>query len=49
MAEAIETLRARRNLSQTDQHLRVVGEAGPEFLDWLDVKGGEIFCVMAVP
>jgi hypothetical protein len=47
-AKAIEALRARRNLSQTHQHLRVVGEADPEFLDWLDVKAGEIFCVMAV-
>lgn len=44
--KALEALRARRNLSQTHQHLRVVGEAEPEFLDWLGVKDGEIFCVM---
>jgi hypothetical protein len=28
--------------------VRIVGEAEPEFLDWLDVKEGEIFCVMGV-
>jgi hypothetical protein len=47
-AKAIEALRSRRNLTQAHQHVRIVGEAEPEFLDWLDLKDGEIFCVMAV-
>jgi hypothetical protein len=47
-AKAIEALRSRRKLSQIHQHLRVVGEAEPEFIDWLDVKDGEIFCVAAM-
>jgi hypothetical protein len=47
-AKAIEALRSRRNLSDTHQHMRIVGEAEPEFLDWLGVKDGEIFCVLAV-
>jgi hypothetical protein len=47
-AKAIEALRSRRNLADVHQHVRIVGEAEPEFLDWLDVKEGEIFCVMAV-
>jgi hypothetical protein len=47
-AKAIEALRSRRNLSDTHQHMRIVGEADPEFLDWLEVKDGEIFCVTAV-
>ena len=47
-AKAIEALRRRRNLADVHQHVRIVGEAEPEFLDWLDVKDGEIFCVIAV-
>ena len=47
-AKAIEALRIHRNLSQAHQHVRIVGEAEAEFLDWLDVKDGEIFCVIAV-
>jgi hypothetical protein len=46
-AKAIEALRIHRNLSQAHQHVRIVGEAETEFLDWLDVKDGEIFCVIA--
>jgi hypothetical protein len=47
-AKAIEALRSRRKLVDVHQHVRIVGEAEPEFLEWLDVKEGEIFCVMAL-
>ena len=47
-AKAIDALRIRPDLSQAHQHVRIVGEAEPEFLDWLDVKEGEIFCVMVL-
>jgi hypothetical protein len=43
---AAEALRIRKSLS--DAELSIVGEAAPDFVDWLDVKDGEIFCVMAV-
>jgi hypothetical protein len=39
-------LRKRRNLD--DAELTVVGEATPEFVEWLDVKDGEILSVMEV-
>jgi hypothetical protein len=43
---AMAALRKRRNLG--DAELTVVGEATPEFVEWLDVQDGEILSVMAV-
>jgi hypothetical protein len=28
--------------------MTVVGEASPDYVEWLDVKDGDIFCVAAV-
>jgi hypothetical protein len=40
-------LRKRRNLG-ADADLTVVGEASPDYVEWLDVKDGEVFCVLAI-
>jgi hypothetical protein len=42
----VEALRLRRNL--LNDELKVAGEASPDFVEWLDLKGGEILCVLAV-
>ena len=41
---AMSALRKRPTLRDAD--LTVVGEASPDDVEWLDVKDGEIFCVM---
>jgi hypothetical protein len=43
---AVRALRERKTL--LDAELTVEGEASDEHLDWLDVRGSEIFCVLAV-
>lgn len=45
-AEALVSLWKRRKLD--DAELTVVGDAAPQYVEWLDVHGGEIFCVMAI-
>jgi hypothetical protein len=44
--EAVKALRERRQL--LDVQITVPGQATDEYLEWLDVRPGEIFCVMAV-
>ena len=44
--EAVKALRERRQL--LDVQITVAGQATNEYLGWLDVRPGEIFCVMAV-
>ena len=44
--EALAALRDRKNLA--DAELVVSGEATADYLAWLDVRGGEILCVLAV-
>ena len=44
--EAVKALRERRQL--LDVQITVAGQATDEYLEWLDVRPGEIFCVMAV-
>jgi hypothetical protein len=44
--EAVKALRVRRQL--LDVQITVAGQATDEYLEWLDVRPGEIFCVMAV-
>jgi hypothetical protein len=44
--EAVKMLRKRRHL--LDAEMTVAGQATDEYLEWLDVRPGEIFCVMAV-
>ena len=46
-AAALDALRAKRP-DLLDAELTIDGEATPEDVKWLDVQGGEIFCVMAV-
>lgn len=43
--EAVRALRERKKL--LDAELTVDGEATADFLDWLDVRGGEILSVIA--
>lgn len=42
---AVAVLRMREGYS--DAALTVVGQAPAEFVDWLDIKPGEVFCVYA--
>ena len=44
--EAVKALRERRQL--LDVQITVAGQATDEYLEWLDVRPGEIFCVMVV-
>jgi hypothetical protein len=44
--DAIKALRER--LKAVNPDFKVAGEATPDYLDWLDVRPGEVFCVMAV-
>ena len=44
--EAVKALRDRRQL--LDVQITVAGQATDEYLEWLDVRPGEIFSVMAV-
>jgi hypothetical protein len=44
--EAVKALRELRQL--LDVQITVAGQATDEYLEWLDVRPGEIFCVMAV-
>jgi len=44
--EAVKALRERRQL--LDVQITVAGQASDECLERLDVRPGEIFCVMAV-
>jgi hypothetical protein len=43
---AMAALRTRRHVSATVE-LIVIGEATPDYVDWLDIRGGEILCVVA--
>ena len=43
---AMSALRKRPTLR--DAELTVVGEASPDDVEWLDLKDGEIFCVMPI-
>jgi hypothetical protein len=43
---ALSALRKRPTLRDAD--LTVVGEASPNDVEWLDVKDGEIFCVIRI-
>jgi hypothetical protein len=43
---ALSALRKRPSLRDAD--LTVVGEASPNDVEWLDVKDGEIFCVIPI-
>jgi hypothetical protein len=43
---ALSALRKRPGLRDAD--LTVVGEASPNDVEWLDLKDGEIFCVMPI-
>jgi hypothetical protein len=43
---ALSALRRRPSLRDAD--LTVVGEASPNDVEWLDLKDGEIFCVMPI-
>jgi hypothetical protein len=43
---ALSALRERPGLRHAD--LTVVGEASPNDVEWLDLKAGEIFCVMPI-
>jgi hypothetical protein len=43
---ALSALRKRPTLRDAD--LTVVGEASPNDVEWLDVKDGEIFCVIPI-
>jgi hypothetical protein len=43
---AMSALRKRPTLRDAD--LTVVGEASPDDVEWLDVKDGDIFCVMPI-
>jgi len=36
------------SLRKRDVDLTVVGEASPNDVEWLDVKDGEIFCVIPI-
>ena len=44
--EAVKAPRERRQL--LDVQITVAGQATDEYLEWLDVRPGEIFCVMVV-
>ena len=44
--EAVRVLRERKNLVDAD--ITVIGEVWAKQLDWLDVRGGEIFSVLAI-
>jgi hypothetical protein len=44
--EAVRVLRERKNLVDAD--ITVIGEVSAKQLDWLDVRGGEIFSVLAI-
>jgi hypothetical protein len=44
--EAVKALRVRRQLLGVQ--ITVAGQATDEYLEWLDVRPGEILCVMAV-
>ena len=44
--EAVKALRERRQL--LDVQITVAGQASDEYLERLDVRPGEIFCVMPV-
>jgi hypothetical protein len=43
---ALSALRKRPGLRDVD--LTVVGEASPNDVEWLDLKDGEIFCVIPI-
>ena len=43
---ALSSLRKRPGLRDVD--LTVVGEASPNDVEWLDLKDGEIFCVIPI-
>jgi hypothetical protein len=43
---AVKALRERKKLLDAD--LTVAGEATADLLEWLDVKPGQILCVLAV-
>jgi hypothetical protein len=44
--EAVVTLRRSNNLH--DAEFWIAGEATPDHFNWLDAKGGEIFCVLGI-
>ena len=44
---ALRALRYRRPDVEAST-MTVVGEASPDYVEWLDVKDGDIFCVAAV-
>ena len=41
--KAIAEVRDRERLA--DAHILIAGQAGPDSLDWLDIREGEILCV----
>jgi hypothetical protein len=43
---AVTVLRMREGYN--DAELEVTGEAPTEFIDWLDIKPGQIFCLWAI-
>ena len=44
---AMAALRKRRKMSAKVE-LIVIGETSSDYVDWLDIRGGEILCVLAV-
>jgi hypothetical protein len=44
---ALAALRDRRP-DVAESELSIVGEASPDYVEWLDVKDGDILCVLAV-
>ena len=44
--EAVKALRVRRQL--LDVQITVAGQATDEYLEWLDVRPGEILCITSV-
>ena len=44
---AMAALRKRRDMS-ANVELIVIGEATPDYFDWLDIRSGTILCVLAV-
>jgi hypothetical protein len=44
---ALKSLRQRRP-DVAESELTIVGEASPDYVEWLDVKDGDILCVLAV-
>ena len=43
---AVAVLRMREGYD--DAELEVIGQAPAEFVDWLDIKPGQVFCVWAI-